>query len=208
MHLRDSFDTDASAYVGRFFPRDAVNLDETEAMTLSCSKHIKVKQVQGGGVTYREVVNVSGDMAARMGIPVVMSAGGSASYSGSVRVHYTLLGKLVAHIPDPEAFTQCCLDQPSQCTDRYVGEVLQGTGSVYQDSVMAGQLTAEGISGALSGGGNAAHQSESSRKIEFPNPVYFAFKVSKTQAGRVTASACGGSFWIAANASRSSSCAR
>ena len=56
---------------------------------------------------------------------------------------------------------------------------------------MGVQITAAGISGALSGGGNAAHQSESSRKIEFPNPVYFAFKISKTQAGRVTASACG-----------------
>ncbi len=43
VHLRNSFDTDPSVYLGRFVPRDATDLDEGTAMPLTCSQFVKYR---------------------------------------------------------------------------------------------------------------------------------------------------------------------
>ncbi len=184
LHLRKDPDTDGSDYIGRFFDWDAESLDETLATKLACSKHITWKQKDGGGVTHNEVVNVSSQMAASMGIPLAVNAKGQASYNATVKVQYILTGKLVAQIEDPAAFSQCCQDQPKGCTDRYVGEMLQGTGSAYVETATNAMVKARGFSGPARGDLDGSHSKSKELAMEFPNPVYFAFKVTRAQAHR------------------------
>ncbi len=184
LHLRKDPDTDGSDYIGRFFDWDAENLDETLATKLACSEHITWKQKDGGGVTHNEVVNVSSQMAASMGIPLAVNAKGQASYNATVKVRYILTGKLVAQIEDPAAFAQCCQDQPKGCTDRYVGEMLQGTGSAYVETATNAMVKARGFSGPARGDLDGSHSKSKELAMEFPNPVYFAFKVTRAQANR------------------------
>jgi hypothetical protein len=190
--LRNSFDTDPSIYLGRFVPRDATDLDEGTAMPLTCSQHVKYRFIEGGGVKVTENFSVSSEIAARIGVPMVADAKGSASRNREVRVEYTLTGKMVADIVDPAAFEQCCEGNPDQCTDRFIGEFLQGTGTVYREDSSAVALSGSGTNptNGVNGDGGASRTKAWTQAIEFPNPVYFAFKVTKTPNNRTTSS-CG-----------------
>lgn len=103
-----------------------------------------------------------------------------------------MLGKIIAEPTDPDAFAQCCEERPDQCTDRYIGEFLQGTGIVYREDAkqteagVEGAHPGSGIGGSIAGG--SGHRWK--QVIEFPNPVYFAFKVTPTTHRR-RASTCG-----------------
>src|SRR5690606_11432918 len=79
LFLRNSFDTDPSLYAGRFVPAGISIPDETAAMRMTCSEHLSVTKVSGGGVVYDEFFNASTDAALRVGVPLVASAsvGGS-----------------------------------------------------------------------------------------------------------------------------------
>jgi hypothetical protein len=192
VYLRNSFDTDPSIYLGRFVPRTATDLDEGTAMPLTCSQHVKYRFIDGGGVKVTEHMNVSSEIAARIGIPVVASANASASKHHEVKVEYTLTGKMVAEITDPAAFEECCESKPDQCTDRFIGEFLQGTGAVYREDSTAAQVSGQGTNptNGVSGSGEASREKSYTQAIEFPNPVYFAFKVTQTPNNRTTSS-CG-----------------
>lgn len=192
--LRNSFDKDPSSYVGRFVPRGATDLDETAAMQLTCSQHISYEFVEAGGVEYTETMAVSSEVAAKIGVPLVASGSASASKDAMVKVHYELTGKMIGNIEDPEAFATCCKDAPDQCTDRYIGEFLQGTGSVYQSSSMNLAAGGQGRSPqGVEGEGSASHDESVDRVVEFDEPVYFAFKLTETPYTRAT-SACGS--WV------------
>jgi len=192
--LRNSFDMDPSNYVGRFVPRGRSDLDETAAMQLTCSQHIGYQFVEGGGVEYTETMAVSTDVAAKIGVPLVASGSASASSDTTVKVQYKLTGKMVGRIDDPEAFASCCKENPDQCTDRYIGEFLQGTGSVYQSSSMDLAAGGQGRSPqGVEGEASASHGESVDRVVTFEEPVYFAFKLTETPYTRTT-SACGS--WV------------
>jgi len=195
VYVRNSFDTDPSLYLGRFIPRGRADLDETAAMQLACSEHISYRFIEGGGVKYTESMAVGTEVAAKLGIPVVASADVSAKSVQEVKVQYELTGKMVANIEDPSAFAECCKSQPDQCTDRYIGEFLQGTGAVYQSNSAEVSASGKGTNptNGVSGQGGVDHQQSHDRAIEFPNPVYFAFKITETPHKRATSS-CGS--WV------------
>lgn len=180
--LRNSFDTDPSGYIGRFVPAGVTDLDESNTMTLACSKHISSRFVDGGGVSWTENLNVSSEVGARLGIPLIASASGSHSASRTAKAQYTMTGKMVAVIADPDAFAACCKSQPDQCSDRYIGEFIQGSGAILHQAARSTQVEASGTnpSNGVSGAGELASAAEWQRAAEFPQPVYFAFKVSPT----------------------------
>ena len=76
VHLRNAFDMDPSAYLGRFVPDGKQQLDEAAAMPLTCSQHISHRRVEGGGVRMTELLEISADASARLGIPLVANASG------------------------------------------------------------------------------------------------------------------------------------
>jgi len=182
VHLRNSFDTDPSSYLGRFVPDAAEDIDESSAMQMSCSQHISWQFIDGGGVRYNEILSVSTEVGARMGVPVIASGSASASADNVVRVNYTLTGKMIANIDDPDAFADCCRTQPDQCARRYIGEFIQGTGSVYHEAARDVGGEGEGMdpSSGINGGVDFSHGTSWQRAVEFDNPVYFAFKVTET----------------------------
>jgi hypothetical protein len=180
--LRSSFDADASPYVGRFVPQGARDLDEGAAMPLACSRFITSRFVPGGGVRYAEDFQASTQVGARLGVPTIVDAKGGGTGTKAFRVEYTLTGKLVAEVSDPEAFAACCKATPDQCSDRFIGEFLQGTGAVYNQAARSVEVGATAAYPAAKVGGDVsvANDSAWTRAIEFPNPVYFAFKVTQT----------------------------
>ena len=182
VYLRNAFDMDPSSYIGRFVADGDNNLDEASGMSMSCSQHISYRFVEGGGVKYNEILNVSTSVAAQIGVPLIASAKGGYGSTGVVRVQYELTGKMLSEVEDPDAFAQCCKQQPDQCTHRYIGEFLQGKGAVYTQAQKGSQGKGEGIdpSSGVKGGATFSHGVEWERGIEFPNSVYFAFKVNKT----------------------------
>lgn len=180
--LRNTYDTDPSVYVGRFVPAGVTELDESNTMVLACSKHITTRFIEGGNVEYSEEMQVSTEVALKLGIPVVASGSGAYSHRRTARASYTLTGKMVAEITDPEAFAACCKAQPDQCTDRFVGEFIQGTGSLEHQAERDIDLQGEGTNPqtGIKGEGGVNRSAEWQRAAEFPEPVYFAFKVNPT----------------------------
>jgi hypothetical protein len=179
LFLRNAFDLDPSVYAGRFVPTDATALDETTAMPLTCSQHLTTTRIQGGGVVYDETFNASAEAALRVGVPAVGELAAGGSRSSVVRVNYELTEKMVVSPKDPAAFETCCKAAPDQCTDRYIGEFIAGKGSVFyavgSEAEGAGSgKSAQGVTVALDFKNGVAWQ----RSIEFPNPVFFAFKTT------------------------------
>lgn len=182
VHLRNTFDTDPSTYIGRFVPAGVTDLDESNTMTLACSKYIKPRFIDGGGVAFSEDISVSTQVAARIGIPVIADASASHTASRTARADYVLTGKLVAEIDDPEGFAACCKSQPDQCTDRFIGEFVQGTGSLRHQAARSTSIEGSGTNPqtGITGSGGFDRSAEWTRVAEFANPVYFAFKTNPT----------------------------
>jgi hypothetical protein len=182
LFLRNAFDADPSVYIGRFVPAGLQVVDESGAMQLGCSRYVTYRKISGGGVTYDEFFNASAEAAVRVGVPLVASVGADASRGNTVRVKYALTEKMVAEISDPVAFESCCKQAPDQCTDRYIGEFLAGTGSVYYAYGHDVGGKGDGVTpqGATIGV-EVKNGVEWTRSIEFPQPVYFAFKTTSNQ---------------------------
>lgn len=180
--LRNTYDTDPSIYVGRFVPAGVTELDESNTMVLACSKHITTRFIEGGNVEYSEEMQVSTEVALKLGIPVVASGSGAYEQRRTARASYRLTGKMVAEISDPEAFAACCKAQPDQCTDRFVGEFIQGTGKLEHQASRDIDLQGEGTNPqtGIKGEGGVSRSAEYQRAAEFPEPVYFAFKINPT----------------------------
>lgn len=193
VYLRNTFDTDPSIYVGRFIPAGVTELDESNAMVLACSKHITSRFIDGGGVDYSEDLKVSTQVALKVGLPTVASASGSYDAAQTARAKYKLTGKIVAEIADPEAFAACCKGQPDQCSDRFIGEFIQGTGALLHETARSTEVKADGTV-AQAAGVNAeagvGRSAEWQRIAEFPDPVYFAFKVNPTPYTQAAVNTC------------------
>ncbi len=191
VYLRNSFDTDPSVYLGRFVPPDVADLDETAAMPTRCSALLEPTRIGGGGVLYDETFTASQAAALRIGVPGVASGQAGAERGAVVRVKYTLDEKLVANPSDPGAFEDCCKAAPDQCTDRYVGEFLSGTGTVYYEVNESAGLQADGAATKAAGEFEIRHGTTWKRAIEFPNPVFFAFKTTENRFSGATTGGCG-----------------
>ena len=184
--MRNAFDTDPSGYIGRFVPADATlgEIDDAAAMQTSCSKHVSFKRIGGGGVMYDEYFNASTSVTASFGIPTLVSQGvdlgADVGHQGGsvVRVKYTLTNKFVAEIDDPDAFAECCESGPGKCTGLYLGEFLEGTGEVMHYSGTSTDVKAGvGVKG-VELGADVKDGLLWQRSIQFPNPVFFAFKTT------------------------------
>lgn len=182
VYLRNTFDTDPSIYVGRFIPAGVTEVDESNTMVLACSKHITHRFIDGGGVDFTEDLAVSTQVALKIGIPKVGGVAGGYDAAHLARAKYKLTGKIVAEIADPEAFAACCKSQPDQCTDRFVGEFIQGAGSLHHRQARNTNVQAQGthLQTGIDGEGGVGRSAEWARVAEFPDPVYFAFKVNPT----------------------------
>lgn len=180
LHLRTAFDTDPTVYLGRFVPNGAGVPDESAARKTACSQYISISTVGGGGVEYDEVFESSSAAAMGLGVPKTeLTLGGSAGQSASLRAKYTLSNKMVADISDPVAFASCCRQSPTECTGRFVSEFIEGTGSIWA----AKSSSAEGsvLKGLQAVGFDveARNGVAWSRSRAFPQPVYFAFRVTE-----------------------------
>lgn len=183
--LRVSFDQDPSVFLGRFVPPEATaaEIDETAAMQLPCSKFFTVKKVPAGGVEFDEYFNASTSAAASIGIPGVASGNVSAGRGKVVRIKYTATEKWIANIEDTAGYQRCCMQAPGQCTDRFIGEFLAGTGEIY-----AGYTAGAGAGGSYNGvTAELKDGVEWRRAVVFKNPVFFAFKTSENRMGVNTA---------------------
>lgn len=182
VYLRNTFDTDPSTYIGRFVPAGVTDIDESNTLILACSKHITPRFIDGGGVSFSEDLSVSTQVAAKIGIPVIADAAANYDASRSARADYVLTGKLVAEIADPEAFAACCKSQPDQCTDRFIGEFIQGTGSLRHQAARSTSIEGSGTNPqtGIQGSGGLDRSAEWQRVAEFANPVYFGFKLNPT----------------------------
>lgn len=184
--LRNAFDTDPSGYVGRFIPSDAslMSIDEASTYPTACTEYISYKMIGGGGVVYDEYFNASTAVASNFGIPLLNNQftklGATVNYDGGsiVRVRYTLTNKMVAEIDDPAGLAECCTEDPNQCADLYIAEFMEGTGEILNVSGSGTRVNAGvGAKGAQLGV-DVKDGLTWQRAIEFPNPVFFAFKTS------------------------------
>lgn len=180
--LRSSFDTDPSAYLGRFLPEDDLDLDESRGMALACSSLVSWEFIDGGGVQTREVFAASSGVAARLGLPPLGEVSGGRHQRRVAWVEYTLTGKMVSRVEDPAALAACCKDQPDQCTDRMVGEFLQGTGAVFFETAEHRGLGARAEAPGVDREASLMREQgvHAQRMLVFPQPVYFAFKATPT----------------------------
>ncbi len=179
-HLRAAFDTDPISYLGRFVPDDALVPDEAAARKTACSQHISMRRVGGGGVEYDEIFEASSAAAIGLGLPRTdLTLGGTGGQAASLRAQYTLTTKMVADITDPVAFASCCRQNPSECTGRFVSEFIEGTGSIWAARSSSADAS---VLKALQAGGLDVQARGSvawARARNFPNPVYFAFRVTE-----------------------------
>jgi len=123
VYVRAGFDTDPSAYIGRFV-RDRDAASESAAMETACSAFITPKVVGGGGVTYSEYFT-------------------SSASASAARVEYTLTRKMQFEIADPAGFEACCKGAPDQCSETFIGEFFEGTGRLLQEASAGADAGAE-----------------------------------------------------------------
>lgn len=185
--LRTGFDTDPSEYLGRFVPDgvEAGEVDDASSRKTSCSAFYKVSRKKGGDVRYEEYFAASTDASAGMSIPAELpvTLGASASAGRVVLVEYTLTDKWVADLQEPAGYARCCQQADGNCTERFVSEFLGGTGRIYYaDSSAADASVGVPVAGFKLKDGLVWKQS-----VEFPNPVFFAFKLSPGKPGPSTA---------------------
>ena len=193
VHLRNSFDTDPSPYLGRFVKDSAQGaFDESSTMALACSEFVSFRRIDGGGVRYNELLEISSSASARLGLPLIANAAGTASNASIVRVSYELTGKMIGEIKDPAGFADCCKTSPDQCTSRYIGEFIEGRGAIYHQAEKKAAAQAGATDPSSGAGGDMAfsHGTAWERGVEFPNPVFFAFKISETPYSHRAPSAC------------------
>ena len=70
VYIQNSFDQDPSSYIGRFLTDGENNIDESTGMSTTCSAFIEHRLVEGGGVRYNEVLDVSSTVGARSVFPL------------------------------------------------------------------------------------------------------------------------------------------
>jgi len=191
--IRNSLDNDPSLYVGRFVSDGTPleQIDEARAKKTECSKFYKIRKVGGGGVEYDEYFSVSSQAAASLGIPAAdavglnLKAGGEGKAQRVIRVKYNIHEKMIADLSDPAAFKRCCRADDHACSGLVVGEFISGTGTMYQAAGTANQgelaVGMKGVGADLSVKNGIAWR----QAIKFPQPVYFAFKLTEGHSDKI-----------------------
>ena len=177
-YIRASFDTDPSAYVGRFITDGEQDISEARAMELTCSSYITPKVVDAGGTIRDEYFAASSSAAGNLGIPPVFQMSAEGESATLVRVQYTEVYKMQYEIADAAGYKTCCLAAPGQCTDHFVGEFLAGTGSIFYSVGTDADLEAQGVGADVLGDLEVKDGRYWKSSIEFAKPVYFAFQVA------------------------------
>lgn len=196
--LRSSYDADPSNWLGRFVADDATEADDSAASESTCRKYIKPEVIDAGDVFYDEFFNATANAGLTAGLQKIISLGASVSNSKTIRVRYTLSKKMVAKITDPTAYDACCKAAPDQCTKRYIGEYLMGTGATYigaekKRGMKTGVQAGIGIPGLDV---NVFPELEVTadqawyRGTTFTKPVYFAFKLTDRLTGGDLSAIC------------------
>ena len=179
-YIRTAFDKDPSVFLGRFVAEDAEVIDESAARKTECSQYITYTIIDAGNVEYDEVMNASTNVAAGLKIPgsnvaATLGAGGGIG----VRANYTMTNKMVADISDPVAFDACCRKSEGNCTSRFVGEFIEGSGKLWTaHSQFAGMKKLGKLQQANPFELEASGEYNWAKSRSFNTPVYFAFKIT------------------------------
>ena len=196
--LRSSYDTDPSNYLGRFVADSTVEADDSATAESVCRQYIQPDVKDAGEVFYDEFFNATNAASLTAGLQKIISIGASVSNSKTVRVRYTLTKKMIARITDPAAYDACCKAAPDQCTKRYIGEYLMGTGATYIGAEKARGMKA-GIKAGIGIPGldvnifpelEVTNEQAWYRGTTFTKPVYFAFKLTDRLTGGDLSSIC------------------
>ncbi|MBU1429951.1 hypothetical protein KKF91_05235, partial [Myxococcota bacterium] len=189
--MRNSFDTDPSAYLGRFVPKGTPlsEIDDAAALRKTCSQFFTIRKVGGGGVIYDEIFHASSQVSAGLSIPdnIPVTMGIQGQSGKAVRVRYNLKEKWIADLNDPAGFARCCAQADDACTDQILGEFISGTGTIFYalGEASKGGSGVGDVGGVTFKDGFAWRQS-----IEMPNPVFFAFKLTQTPTTQRTGDWC------------------
>ena len=179
LFLRVGFDDDPSDMIGRFLP-DGLGrgeIDESQGMQTRCSEFITYKEVKAGG-TYIEYFDASKGLKASLGVAGVGGVSGGTGDAASLRVKYTLAKKMRPVVEDAAGLDRCCAAAPGQCTERYLGEFLYGTGMVYQAVGAQDDFEAGGSYKGVTAEIDYQDQVAWKRATTFED-VYFAFKTQR-----------------------------
>ena len=124
LHMRATFDTNPSTFLGRFMPREGLRLlDESSARKTECSEYITWQEIDAGGVSHDDIFQVSGSVALGFTIPnSPVDVAGEADGVRSLRAQYRLTSKMVADVTDPIAFGLCCQKSAEACPGEFVSE--------------------------------------------------------------------------------------
>jgi hypothetical protein len=131
---------DPSNLIGRFIPDDMPvdQVNASVAMQTRCSQYIKPR-ISNSSVERDEVFEESSGIKAAGSTPTVKANAG-ASGSEVARVQYDIRRIMDAEIADQAAFSQCCAQAPDQCTKRYIGRFVFGSGQIFQQAGAAAEF--------------------------------------------------------------------
>jgi len=180
LYLRSSFDSDPSLYMGRFVPDGMEPVDETAAFQTRCGQYIQHREVNAAG-RFEQFFMASTDSLASVGIPVIGGASAGGESTTMVRATYELTKKMVADIPADQIdeYEACCKRAADQCSQRYLGEFIEGTGAIYQAVGVASEGGADLVT--RNGVGIDVEVSRGvqwQRAVSFDSPIYFAMKTT------------------------------
>lgn len=186
---------DPSNLIGRFIPKGVSDdeLTSTRAMQTRCSQYIKPR-ISKSNVQHDEVFEENASIGVKASAPQVGDAAGINVNVGSgevIRIQYTIEKVMDAEISDPAAFDQCCQNAPDQCTDRYIGRFVYGTGQVFESVGNVLELDG-GAQQAVNLGLDVKWGQAWQRGTKFNN-IYFGFEV--TERGGTTANAICATGW-------------
>jgi len=175
IHLRASFDDDPATYIGRFIPDELADgeVDENVAVASRCSQFIKPKVVTSSQ-EMDEVMFASQKASGSLGVPAAVQASASRESSTALRVKYAIAKKMQSEV-DATGLERCCREQPDQCSKRYIGEFVMGTGEVYQQAGNDTQANAGGQYHAVNAEVEVKDSVAWKRVSSFKN-TYFAFQ--------------------------------
>ena len=179
-YLRTSFDKDPSMYLGRFILDGSETIDETAARKSQCTELISIRYIDAGNVLYDEVMKADVSLGAQLKIPGVDSISVGANQNYGVRTTYTLNKKMVADIEDPYAFEKCCRESETNCTSRYIGEFLEGSGSLWSaHSQFVGVKFLDKLQKKLPVDVEAHGEYNWVKSRVFDENIYFAYKITE-----------------------------
>jgi hypothetical protein len=177
IHLRVSFDDDPKTYLGRFIP-DALSdaeVDESSAVATRCSQFIKPKIVNSDQ-ELDEVMYASRKASGSLGVAAVAQVSASHDDTSTLRVKYVIAKKMQSEV-DAEGLDRCCREQPDQCTRRYIGEFVMGSGQIYQQAEKSTQAGAGGAFHAVTGEVDVK-DSVAWKRVSAFKDMFFAFQAA------------------------------